>query len=105
MEFRPQSLQQAMQSVGGSDGRRQVRGQRESVHRTSRVPEEDQLAHVFDRFYQTRTGDRRGAGLGLAIARGIIEAHDGAIRMESERGVGTTAWVELPLEPGPGGTQ
>jgi signal transduction histidine kinase len=67
--------------------------------------EEDQLAHVFDRFYQTRSGDRRGAGLGLAIARGLIEAHDGAIHMESEVGVGTTAWVELPIEPGPGGNQ
>lgn len=60
--------------------------------------DEAHLTHVFDRFWQSRTGDRRGAGLGLAIARGIIEAHNGRIRMESEVGVGTTAWVELPLE-------
>ena len=65
--------------------------------------DEDQLAHVFDRFYQTRSGDRRGAGLGLAIARGIIEAHAGRIDMESELGAGTTAWMELPLAPDPGG--
>jgi signal transduction histidine kinase len=61
--------------------------------------DEAQLAHIFDRFYQTRSGDRRGAGLGLAIARGIIDAHGGRIHMESRLGVGTTAWVELPLEP------
>jgi len=65
--------------------------------------DEDHLTHVFDRFYQTRSGDRRGAGLGLAIARGIIEAHAGSIDMESELGAGTTAWVELPLEPDSGG--
>jgi signal transduction histidine kinase len=55
-----------------------------------------QLAHVFDRFWQGRRGDRRGAGLGLAIARGIVEAHGGQVWMESEPGHGTTAWVELP---------
>ena len=58
--------------------------------------DEAQLAHVFDRFWQSRAGDRRGAGLGLAISRGIVEAHDGRIRMESKLGAGTTAWVELP---------
>lgn len=57
----------------------------------------DELAHVFDRFWQSGTGDRRGAGLGLTIARGIIEAHQGRVHMESEVGAGTTAWVELPL--------
>ena len=59
-----------------------------------------ELAHVFDRFWQSGKGDRRGAGLGLTIARGIIEAHEGRIRMESEVGAGTTAWVELPLASG-----
>jgi signal transduction histidine kinase len=60
--------------------------------------DETQLAHVFDRFWQSRPGDRRGAGLGLAIARGIVEAHQGRIRMDSTPGAGTTAWVELPVE-------
>jgi signal transduction histidine kinase len=60
--------------------------------------DEAQLAHVFDRFWQSRAGDRRGAGLGLAIARGIIEAHGGRIHMASQLGVGTTAWVELPVK-------
>lgn len=60
--------------------------------------DEDQLAHVFDRFWQSRAGDRRGAGLGLAIAKAIIEAHGGRLHLESEIGVGTTAWTELPAE-------
>ena len=72
-------------------------GVRIGVRDTGPGMDADQLAHVFDRFWQSRAGDRRGAGLGLAIARGIVEAHDGRIHMESELGVGTTAWVELPL--------
>lgn len=59
-----------------------------------------QLPHVFDRFFQVtragRTGARSGAGLGLPIARGIIEAHGGTIRVESEMGTGTTVVIELP---------
>jgi signal transduction histidine kinase len=58
--------------------------------------DEVQLAHVFDRFWQSRPGDRRGAGLGLAIAQGIARAHGGRVRMESAPGAGTTAWLELP---------
>ena len=57
----------------------------------------EQLAHVFDRFWQAQPGDRRGAGLGLAIARGIIEAHGGRLWLESQPGAGTQAWTELPL--------
>jgi signal transduction histidine kinase len=60
--------------------------------------DESQLAHVFDRFWQARPGDRRGAGLGLAIALGIAEAHGGRLWLESAVGRGTTAWLELPLE-------
>ncbi len=56
-----------------------------------------QLAHVFDRFWQARPGDRRGAGMGLAIARGIVDAHDGRLWLESAPGRGTEAWLELPL--------
>lgn len=59
--------------------------------------DEAQVAHVFDRFWQSKSGDRRGAGLGLAIAQGIAQAHGGRILMESELGEGTTAWVELPV--------
>ena len=62
---------------------------------------EAQLPHVFDRFFQvtphSRTGTRAGAGLGLPIARGIIEAHGGTIQMVSEAGAGTTVIIELPI--------
>ena len=63
--------------------------------------DEEQLAHVFDRFWQSQRGDRRGVGLGLAIALGIVEAHGGRIDMKSELGTGTIAWVELPLNRPP----
>lgn len=57
----------------------------------------EHLPHVFDRFWQARSTRRAGAGLGLAIARGIVEAHGGAIGVESEPGRGTTFSFTLPL--------
>jgi PAS domain S-box-containing protein len=58
------------------------------------------IPHVFDRFFQvsggSATGARHGAGLGLPIARGIVEAHDGTIRLESAPGQGTTVSIVLP---------
>jgi PAS domain S-box-containing protein len=59
-----------------------------------------QLPHVFDRFFQAargaRTGPRQGAGLGLPIANGIVEAHGGTIGIESIPGEGTTVTIALP---------
>ena len=55
---------------------------------------------VFERFYQakgTRTGNIRGAGLGLSICRGIIEAHEGRIWVESETGKGSIFRFALPI--------
>jgi PAS domain S-box-containing protein len=65
----------------------------------------DQLPHVFDRFYQVasgRRGSRHGAGLGLTIARGIVEAHGGTIAIESAPGRGTTVRFTLPGARGGG---
>jgi PAS domain S-box-containing protein len=59
----------------------------------------DQLPHVFDRFFQVsgqRMASRHGAGLGLPIARGIVEAHGGTIWIESAQGQGTTVRFTLP---------
>jgi len=55
------------------------------------------LPHVFDRFWQVHTTGRAGAGLGLAIAKGIVEAHGGAIWAESEVGDGTTFSFTIPV--------
>ena len=59
------------------------------------------LPHVFDRFYRTedsRLRRRQGRGLGLSIARSIIEAHDGTIGVTSEGlGQGVTVTIRLPI--------
>lgn len=57
----------------------------------------EQLPRVFDRYWQAARTDRQGAGLGLAIAKGIIETHGGRIWIESKPGEGTTASFTLPL--------
>jgi signal transduction histidine kinase len=57
----------------------------------------DQLPHVFGRFWQAHRGDRRGIGLGLAIAKGIVEAHRGRIWVESNVGEGSRFYFTLPV--------
>jgi sigma-B regulation protein RsbU (phosphoserine phosphatase) len=57
----------------------------------------EHLENVFDRFWQARSTRRAGAGLGLAIARGVVEAHGGRIRAASEVGRGTTFEFTLPV--------
>ncbi len=64
----------------------------------------EDLPHVFDRFWRGRRTERIGSGLGLAIARGIVEAHGGRIRAESEAGKGSTFFFTLPLGGGAKGS-
>jgi signal transduction histidine kinase len=57
----------------------------------------DALPHVFERFWQATPGDRRGAGLGLPIVKGIIEAHGGHVWVESTLGKGSTFFFSVPI--------
>jgi PAS domain S-box-containing protein len=60
------------------------------------IPPEQQ-AGLFERFYRVRSeSDAPGVGLGLAIAKGIVDAHGGSIGIDSEPGSGTRVWFTLP---------
>ncbi len=66
------------------------------------VPEED-IPHLFDMFYQANGSHKRaggGAGLGLHIAKRIVESHGGQIGVESQLGMGSTFFFVLPAHKG-----
>ncbi len=55
----------------------------------------DVLPHIFDRFY--KSDESRGMGLGLAIAKNLVEAHGGEMQAGSAPGQGTSLSFTLPL--------
>jgi signal transduction histidine kinase len=61
----------------------------------------EHLPRLFERFYRVDTSRSRadddGTGIGLAIARSVVEAHGGHIRADSEPGRGSTFTFELPV--------
>lgn len=64
------------------------------------IPPED-IDRIFEKFYRIKTEQTRsiaGSGLGLSIVKGIVDAHNSAIHVESEVGKGTTFVVSLPVE-------
>jgi PAS domain S-box-containing protein len=68
-----------------------------SVADTGRGMTPQELANAFDRFWQSSRTDRHGAGLGLAITKGIVEAHGGRIWATSVPNDGSTFHFTLPV--------
>ena len=62
------------------------------------IPPED-APHLFDRFWRGRKAGNRGAGLGLPIVKGIVEAHGGHVWFESAPGRGATFFFTIPAAP------
>ena len=89
-------------SAGGSvevRARRTDLGVEVSVSDTGEGIRAEDLPHVFDSFYRgdkSRSRSTGGAGLGLAISRGIVQAHGGEIKVESEAGQGSQFTFTLP---------
>jgi signal transduction histidine kinase len=87
-------------------GRITVRARREGrfvrffVSDTGKGIAPEHLPHLFERYWQPK-GTREGAGLGLPIAKGIVEAHGGYILVESEPGRGSTFSFTLPVDEAP----
>ncbi len=65
--------------------------------------EPEHLQNIFDRFYEVETTNeikhkhQKGTGIGLAIAKGVVEMHSGTISAESKKGIGTTFKISMPL--------
>ena len=58
---------------------------------------EENLPHVFSRFWQEKKTAKLGTGLGLSIAKGIVESHGGKIAVESELGKGAIFYFSIPF--------
>ncbi len=79
-------------------------GMRFSVADTGKGVEPEDQTRIFERFYQSESTSRQrtsGYGLGLAIAKLIVEQHGGRIWVESQPGEGATFWFTLPIESDP----
>ncbi len=71
------------------------------VHNVGNPLSPDEVANIFGHYKRTpsaQAGTKKGWGLGLALVRGIAEAHGGSVRVESAPGKGTTFTVEFPRD-------
>jgi signal transduction histidine kinase len=60
---------------------------------------QENIARLFDRYWQSDDKDQRGLGLGLSIVKAIVEAHRGEVGVDSVLGEGSTFWFTLPVAP------
>jgi PAS domain S-box-containing protein len=115
VEVDAQRIQQVMSNLVGNAIKFTPPGGRVRVHAERRGGEivvevrdsgpgiaPDQLPHVFDRYWQGSRPTRFGAGLGLPIAKGIVEAHGGRMWVQSAVGEGSTFSFTIPVADAPG---
>ena len=79
-----------------------VRGDEARLAVSDNAPgnERAQLGHIFERYWKAEQRHTGGSGLGLFIAKSIVEAQGGQIGVDSEVGRGTTVWFTLPVRSG-----
>jgi PAS domain S-box-containing protein len=66
---------------------------------------EADFEHIFDRFWQVPKAKRRGAGLGLPIVKGLVQAHGGSVWVQSTVGKGSTFFFTIPMAAQAGGVR
>jgi two-component system NtrC family sensor kinase len=88
------TVRTAAGSAGGNSGREVVRAE---VIDTGEGIAPEHLNRIYDPFFTTKGGQKKGTGLGLAVTYGIIQEHSGAISVESKPGRGTYFRLEFPL--------
>ena len=111
--FDPERILQVLSNLVGNAIKFTPEGGRVSVGVTSSKDEisffvtdsgpgipESNIARIFDKYWQGPGDERRGAGLGLAIAKGIVDAHGGKIGVRSKLGEGSTFHFSIPQPNG-----
>lgn len=94
----------AIEAFGERSGKIHIRAKKDPLHGTFRIDIEDNAGGIPEeirhRFFEpfVSFGKRNGTGLGSAIARSIIEAHDGTISFDTETNRGTIFHIDLPLD-------
>ena len=74
-----------------------VRGRQDQAKDTGTGINPENMEQIFQPFYSTK-GEVKGTGLGLSVSHGIIQNHQGEIRVESQPGKGATFTVLLPIK-------
>jgi PAS domain S-box-containing protein len=91
LKFTPSGGRVSVRAYSNADGEAVF-----EVRDTGRGIAPDQLPHLFERYWQGEQAARRSVGLGLSIARGIVEAHGGRVWAESKPGNGAAFFVAMP---------